>query len=188
MRSIVNAARCRWPTPVAGAVVNRAVRISFDAVTSSSNSYSGPRRVNHTCPLQVGSEGPGIGVGGSVATSADGAAIAGRTDCNISRISVVSRLRSATAASDAVSCCRATPVAAAGVKRAVGTSGDAVTRGRRHSAADLARCRADCLTGAMLQHQTQHEWSNTKNYCCSHEHKPVLCRDCHARCPIVKGM
>ena len=28
--------------------------------------------------------GPGIGAGGSVTTSADGAAIAGRTDCNIS--------------------------------------------------------------------------------------------------------
>ena len=41
-------------------------------------------------------------------------------------------------------------MATAGVKRAVGTSGDAVTRGRRPSAADLARCRADCLTGAML--------------------------------------
>ena len=39
-------------------------------------------------------------------------------------------------------------MAAAGMKRAVGTSGDAVTRGRRPSAADLARCRADSLTGA----------------------------------------
>ena len=42
---------------------------------------------------------------GSVATSVDGAAVAGHTDCNISRISVISRQRSATAASDAVSCC-----------------------------------------------------------------------------------
>ena len=55
-------------------------------------------------------------------------------------------------------------MAAAGAKRAVGTGGDAVTRGIRPRAADLARCRADCLTGAMLQHQTQHKRSNRKNY------------------------
>ena len=39
--SIANAARCRWPTPVTAAVVNRVVGISSEAVTSSSNNRRG---------------------------------------------------------------------------------------------------------------------------------------------------
>ena len=126
-------------------------------------------RWRHAALCKLEAEGPGndtaVCARGSVATSVDGAAIAGRTDCNISRISVNSRRRYATVASDAASCCCAIPVVAAGAMRAVGTSGDAVTRGGRPSVADRARCRADCHTGAMLQHQIKHERSKMKNHC-----------------------
>ena len=73
-------------------------------------------------------------------------------------------------------------MAAAGVKRAVGTSGDAVTRGRRPSAADLARCEPT-VSPKPCYNIRPNISGVTGRTAVVHKHKPVLCRDCHASCP-----
>ena len=75
--------------------------------TISATVGQGGSTIPALCKLE--DEGPGSDAavcgGRSVATSVDGVAIAGRTDSNISRISLISRRRSATAASEAARCC-----------------------------------------------------------------------------------